>query len=133
MLAISPTSHNYYDILLRGGIQPRFHKNIIDYLYKILIDIKLIKLEPMSLGSKPYEVIKYIEKNADKLKDTKIYFDHGSLGLDTYYPEPQKRVNEILDAKGIKYKYEVFKGHGHDAKYFGQRYGDILVYLVDSK
>ena len=78
-------------------------------------------------------IIKYIEKNADKLKDTKIYFDHGSLGLDTYYPEPQKRVNEILDAKGIKYKYEVFQGHGHDAKYFGQRYGDILAYLVDSK
>lgn len=78
-------------------------------------------------------IIKYIEKNADKLKDTKIYFDHGSLGLDTFYPEPQKRVNKTLDAKGIKYKYQVFQGHSHDAKYFGQRYGDILAYLVDSE
>ena len=72
MLAISPTSHNYHNILLRGGVQPRFHKNIIDYLYKMLIDIKLIKLEPISLGSKPYEVIKYIEKIFPTSKDMDV-------------------------------------------------------------
>lgn len=78
-------------------------------------------------------IIKYIKKNADKLKDIKIYFDHGSLGLDSFYPEPQMRVNEILNANGIKYNYEVFQGHDHDAKYFGQRYESILAHLLNIK
>ena len=76
-------------------------------------------------------IIKYVENNAEKLEGIRIYFDHGSEGLDSFYPEPQKRVNEILDAKGISYKYEVFEGHAHDAKFFGERFKDIVLHLVE--
>lgn len=72
VLAISPTDYNYYTLLLKGGIQPRFHKNIIDYLYKMLSDVKLIKIEPITLESKPYEVIKYIEKIFPSSKDINV-------------------------------------------------------------
>lgn len=72
VLAISPTNYNYHTLLLNGGIQPRFHKNIIDYMYKMLLDIKLIKVEPITLESKPYEVIKYIEKIFPSSKDMNV-------------------------------------------------------------
>jgi len=72
LLAISPTSDNYYKILLKGGVQPRFHQNVIDHLYKMLLQVKLIKLEPISLSSKPVDVIKYIEKLFPTSKDMDV-------------------------------------------------------------
>ena len=72
ILAISPTDENYYKILLKGGVQPRFHQNVIDHLYKMLLQVKLIKLEPIALSSKPVDVIKYIEKIFPNSKDMDV-------------------------------------------------------------
>ena len=72
LLAISPTTDNYYNILLKGGVQPRFHQNVINHLYKMLVDVKLIKLEPINLSSKPSDSIKYIEKLFPTSKDMDV-------------------------------------------------------------
>ena len=76
-------------------------------------------------------VVKYIEMNSEKLKDIKIYFDHGTESLDAFYPAAQKSVNDILDTQGIEYKYIIFDGYGHEPKYFGKRFGSILSYLIN--
>ena len=76
-------------------------------------------------------IVKYIEMNSEKLKDIKIYFDHGTESLDAFYPATQKSVNDILDAKGINYKYIIFDGYGHEPEYFGKRFGSILSYLIN--
>ena len=76
-------------------------------------------------------VVKYIEMNSEKLKDIKIYFDHGTESLDAFYPVAQKSVNDILDAQGIHYKYIIFDGYGHEPEYFGKRFGSILSYLIN--
>ena len=76
-------------------------------------------------------VVKYIEMNSEKLKDIKIYVDHGTESLDAFYPVAQKSVNDILDAQGIDYKYIIFDGYGHEPEYFGKRFGSILSYLIN--
>ena len=76
-------------------------------------------------------VVKYIEMNSEKLKDIKIYFDHGTESLDAFYPDAQKSVNDILDTQGIEYKYIIFDGYGHEPEYFGKRFGSILSYLIN--
>ena len=76
-------------------------------------------------------IVKYIEMNSEKLKDIKIYFDHGTESLDAFYPDAQKSVNNILDAQGINYKYIIFDGYGHEPEYFGKRFGSILSYLIN--
>ena len=76
-------------------------------------------------------VVKYIEMNSEKLKDIKIYFDHGTESLDAFYPAAQKSVNDILDTQGIEYKYIIFDGYGHEPEYFGKRFGSILSYLIN--
>ena len=76
-------------------------------------------------------IVKYIEMNSEKLKDIKIYFDHGTESLDAFYPAAQKSVNDILDTQGINYKYTIFDGYGHEPEYFGKRFGSILSYLIN--
>ena len=76
-------------------------------------------------------IVKYIEMNSEKLKDIKIYFDHGTESLDAFYPAAQKSVNDILDTQGINYKYIIFDGYGHEPEYFGKRFGSILSYLIN--
>ena len=48
--------------------------------------------------------------------DQKIYFDHGTVGLDSLYSTPQRRVNKILDLKSKNYKYLVFDGNFFNIK-----------------
>ena len=75
-------------------------------------------------------IISYIENNITNIDDQKIYFDHGTDGLDSLYSTPQKRVNKILDSKSKDYKYLVFDGYDHYAPEFGSRFDGILEYLV---
>ena len=75
-------------------------------------------------------IISYIEDNITNIDDQKIYFDHGTIGLDSLYSTPQGRVNKILDSKSIDYKYLVFEGYDHYAPEFGSRFDSVLEYLV---
>ena len=75
-------------------------------------------------------IISYIEDNITNIDDQKIYFDHGTIGLDSLYSKPQRRVNKILDSKSKDYKYLVFDGYDHYAPEFGSRFDSVLEYLV---
>ena len=75
-------------------------------------------------------IISYIEDNITNIDDQKIYFDHGTIGLDSLYSTPQRRVNKILDSKSKDYKYLVFDGYDHYASEFGSRLDGVLEYLV---
>ena len=75
-------------------------------------------------------IISYIEDNITSIEDQKIYFDHGTIGLDSLYSTPQGRVNKILDSKSKDYKYLVFEGYDHYAPEFGSRFDSVLEYLV---
>ena len=75
-------------------------------------------------------IISYIEDNITNIDDQKIYFDHGTIGLDSLYSTPQGRVNKILDSKSKDYRYLVFEGYDHYAPEFGSRFDSVLEYLV---
>ena len=75
-------------------------------------------------------IISYIEDNITNIDDQKIYFDHGTVGLDSLYSTPQRSVNKILDSKSKDYKYIVFDGYDHYAPEFGSRFDSVLEYLV---
>lgn len=62
MLGLIPSDYNYYKILIKGGILPRFHDVVIEKFFNILSSISLIKLRDYSLSKKPSDVIEYTER-----------------------------------------------------------------------
>ena len=73
---------------------------------------------------------KYIRANLSKIKDHKIYFDHGTVGLDYLYRNPQNDINEIFAENKMTFESKVFKGHDHDPVDFGKRFIPSLSYLI---
>jgi hypothetical protein len=61
MLALIPSDYNYYKIMIKGGILPRFHDVVLEKFFNILSSISLIKLREHSLSKKPADVIEYTE------------------------------------------------------------------------
>ena len=74
---------------------------------------------------------KYIKKNVSKLSSQKLYFDHGTIGLDSLYENPQNEINKILLGSEINFIYEVHPNHDHEPKFFGQRFKNILLNFID--
>ena len=75
---------------------------------------------------------KYIKKNVGKLSSQKLYFDHGTIGLDSLYENPQNEINKILLGSEINFIYEVHPNHDHEPKFFGQRFKNILLNFIDN-
>ena len=74
---------------------------------------------------------KYIKDNVSKLSSQKLYFDHGTVGLDSLYENPQNEINKILLGSQINFIYEVHPNHDHEPKFFGQRFKNILLNFID--
>lgn len=72
MLALTPTDFKYYDILLKTGISPRYHDDILNNFSKILSDIRLLKVNTITLSKKPKNTITYLEKLFPEGKDMDI-------------------------------------------------------------
>ena len=75
---------------------------------------------------------KYIKDNVSKLSSQKLYFDHGTVGLDSLYENPQNEINKILLGSKINFIYEVHPNHDHEPKFFGQRFKNILLNFTDN-
>ena len=75
---------------------------------------------------------KYIKKNVSKLSSQKLYFAHGTVGLDSLYENPQIEINKILLGSKINFIYEVHPNHDHEPKFFGQRFKNILLNFIDN-
>jgi len=75
---------------------------------------------------------KYIKDNVSKLSSQKLYFDHGTVGLDSLYENPQNEINKILLGSQINFIYEVHPNHDHEPKFFGQRFKNILLNFTNN-
>ena len=75
---------------------------------------------------------KYIKNNVSKLSSQKLYFDHGTVGLDSLYENPQNEINKILLGSEINFIYEVHPNHDHEPKFFGQRFKNILLNFINN-
>jgi enterochelin esterase-like enzyme len=73
---------------------------------------------------------KYVVANLLKIKDHRIYFDHGTVGLDYLYRNPQNDINQIFTENGMAFESKVFEGHDHDPNDFGKRFTPSLNYLT---
>ena len=73
----------------------------------------------------------YIEKKIINLNNRRIYFDHGTVGLDSLYGLPQEEINELFKKNNIDFQSNVFEGHDHETNFFGERFGPMIVYLLN--
>ena len=73
----------------------------------------------------------YVENNINKISGQKLYFDHGTEGLDALYKKPQREINELLEKENIDFKSLVFEGHEHSPSDFGKRFNIMLEFLLD--
>ena len=76
-------------------------------------------------------IIKYVEQNIGNLDNQKVYFDHGTEGLDSLYEVPQKKVDSIFEENAKEFKSLIFEGEDHDAPFFGGRIDYVLNYLMN--
>lgn len=74
----------------------------------------------------------YIKNNVRELSSKKIYFDHGTVGLDSIYKDPQNKVNKILLDSDINFTSKVYPNHSHEPKFFGQRFENIIMEFLDN-
>ena len=74
----------------------------------------------------------YIKNNVNKLSSQKLYFDHGTVGLDSLYERPQNEINKILSGSEINFTYKIHPNHDHEPKFFGLRFKNILLNFLNN-
>lgn len=76
----------------------------------------------------------YLNKNFLRLHNKRIYFDHGTEGLDAHYDKYQKEVDRIFSTKLQKhniFQSKKFIGASHDENSWSQRLHIPLKFLLD--
>jgi predicted alpha/beta superfamily hydrolase len=94
----------------------------------MILDAKTPKLETV-----PESFRKYLDKKLPKSNSRKIYFDYGDQTLDAYYPPLQKKVDELMQAKGWTAKAwttKFFAGENHSEKSWAKRFNEPLEFLL---
>jgi predicted alpha/beta superfamily hydrolase len=94
----------------------------------MILDAKTPKLETV-----PESFRKYLDKKLPKSNSRKIYFDYGDQTLDAYYPPLQKKVDELMQAKGWTAKAwttKFFAGENHSEKAWAKRFNEPLEFLL---
>lgn len=79
-------------------------------------------------------MIDYLDQNLPSPKNHKIYFDHGTKGLDAYYGTHQKKVNHVMEKHGFhsgsEFLSKVFEGADHNEKSWQERLAIPMEYLL---
>ena len=78
-------------------------------------------------------IYSYLKSNLPSPKNHKIYFDYGTLTLDTLYEPYQKRVDVLMKQKGFTSKNWItkrFEGADHSEKTWGNRLNIPLQFLL---
>lgn len=94
----------------------------------MVLDAKTPKLETV-----PESFRSYLEKNLPKANSRKIYFDYGDQTLDQYYPPLQKKVDELMTAKGWtakRWTTRFFVGENHSELAWAKRFNEPLEWLL---
>ena len=75
----------------------------------------------------------YLRKHLPDPKTHRLYFDHGTVGLDALYPAPQRAIDAVLKAKGYGSKNSLskeFVGDDHTERDWRRRLEIPLVFLM---
>lgn len=81
----------------------------------------------------PDAFLAYLRGNLPNPKNHKIYFDYGDQTLDALYPPLQKKVDEVMKAKGYQKKNwltRYFPGEEHSEKAWNKRLDIPLLFLL---
>lgn len=81
----------------------------------------------------PDAFVDYIRQHFPSPARHKIYFDHGTKTLDTYYGPIQQRVDQLLRAKGWSgshFESRVFEGAEHSEKSWAARLAIPMTFLL---
>ncbi len=81
----------------------------------------------------PGAFVDYMRQHLPDPKTHKIYFDYGDQTLDAMYPPLQKKVDEVMRAKGFSKKNwatKAFPGDDHSEKSWSKRLGIPLLFLL---
>ena len=81
----------------------------------------------------PETFARYLSNNLPDPKTHKIYFDYGDQTLDALYPPLQKKVDEIMKAKGFtgkNWETKFYPGKDHSEKSWNERFGIPVVFLL---
>jgi predicted alpha/beta superfamily hydrolase len=81
----------------------------------------------------PDAFCKYMSKHLPNPKKHKIYFDYGDQTLDAMYPTLQKKVDEVMKAKGFtenNWITKFFPGDDHSEKSWNKRLEIPMVFLL---
>ena len=81
----------------------------------------------------PDAFVSYLKANLPDPKTHKIYFDHGDQTLDAMYSPTQKKVDEVMKARGYNDKsWEtlIFPGKDHSEKSWNERLNIPLQFLL---
>ena len=82
----------------------------------------------------PSSFLHYMNKNMPNAIGHKIYFDHGTVGLDSMYTVHQLNVNDAMrdvgyiDNKNLLTK--IHDGHDHNESYWSSRLDEIFIFLI---
>ena len=81
----------------------------------------------------PATFMAYLKECLPSPKTHKIYFDHGTVTLDAFYPSFQKQADAIMSSKGFTSKNwitKVFQGDDHSEKSWAKRLNIPLEFLL---
>jgi enterochelin esterase-like enzyme len=81
----------------------------------------------------PFAILHYMKDNLPSPKDHKIYFDYGSLTLDSMYKTFQQKADEIMKAKGYtsaNWETREFSGADHSERSWNKRFYIPVLFLL---
>jgi len=81
----------------------------------------------------PAAIFSYMKNHLPSPKNHKIYFDHGTVELDSLYAPFQKQADEIMKAKGYNdknFESKVFEGANHTETAWRKRFEIPAVFLL---
>jgi predicted alpha/beta superfamily hydrolase len=88
-------------------------------------------------GAIPAAFIKYASTKLPSPKTHKIYFDYGTVTLDSLYAPCQVQIDELMSVKGYiknsNWKTLEFKGEAHTERAWSKRLAIPLLFLLEKK
>lgn len=79
--------------------------------------------------------IGFVEKNLPDPATHKIYFDFGTLGLDSQYEPSQQKVDKMMETTGYvhgsNWITKKFEGHDHKEQYWAMRVNEPLLFILN--
>jgi enterochelin esterase-like enzyme len=88
---------------------------------------------PYSIPEITEAILLYYEENLPSNNSHKIYFDYGSVGLDSLYKPYQNKIDKIMRDKFYDDKHWItkeFLGAGHDEKSWSERLNIPLEFIL---